>query len=162
LLIPEVKASFKKPDGTIQRLVMRAAENAVRPGTFAAQFSATSEGVYRVSLPIPNSAELEVLSTSVQASIPDLEQEKPQRNDLLLSEMAEKTSGHYYIGTESFNLPQTDPRSPLQQMPPQDQITFLTGTPNQDFHRRLMMWLMGIVTFALALEWTVRRLNKLA
>jgi hypothetical protein len=141
---------------------MRTAENAVRAGTFVAQFSPTSEGVYRVSLPIPNSAELDVLSTSVQVSIPDLEQTIPQRNDALLSEMAEKTSGHYYIGTKNFELPNADPRSPMQLMPPQDQVTFLTGTPNQNFHRWLMMWLMGIVTLALALEWTLRRLHQLA
>ena len=45
---------------------------------------------------------------------------------------------------------------------PQDQTTFLPGTPDKDFDRLLMTWLMGIICGALCLEWLFRRLNKLA
>lgn len=162
LMVGEVTASLLKPDGSSERLTLRAAKNAVRPGTYSAQLTPLAEGEYRISLPIPDSSELEILTTTVQASIPDLEQEKPQRNDELLAEMAEKTSGHYYVGLASFTLPDSDPLAPQQLIQSQDQITFLTGTSNPIFHRKLMQWLFMIVVFVLTAEWTIRRLHKLA
>ncbi len=115
-----------------------------------------------MTLPIPDSNELEVLITDVEASIPDLEKDRPQRNDELLASMAERTQGHYQIGipdldATGFNSPPLD-----QLIQPQDQISYLTGSVNLEFRRKLMIWLWMIITSVLALEWVIRRLHKLA
>jgi len=115
-----------------------------------------------VTLPIPDSPDLEVLSTSIAASIPDLEKERPQRNDALLSKLADKTQGHFYIGLPEFSVPAEDPDSPENLIQPRDQESLLSGAFDRFFKRKLMMWLMGLVVLALAMEWTVRRLHRLA
>ncbi len=162
LMMPQVTATVLRPDGSSQRIELKSNKNAVRQGTFSGQFTAGSEGDYRVSLPIPASPDLEVLTTSVQANIPDLEKEQPQRNDVLLKEMAEKTRGHFYVGTKEFKSSSDNLLSPNRLIQPQDQETYLTGTIDRFFQRKLMMWLLGLLTTALAFEWTVRRLHKLA
>lgn len=162
LLLPSVPATIRRPDGTSDQLELKSNKNAVRPGSYQGQFTAGSEGDYRISLPIPASPDFEVLMTSVQANIPDLEKERPQRNDPLLAEMADKTVGHYYIGTESFQSSENNPLSPVKLIQPQDQETFLAGTLDRFFRRKLMIWLLTLLTVALAFEWTLRRLHKLA
>ena len=157
-----VDSTILRPDGTSQSIKLKATENAVRPGTFNGQFTAGSEGDYRVSLPIPGSPDFEILTTTVSANIPDLEKEQPQRNDVLLSELANKTHGHFYSGTKSFLSKESDPLSPNKLIQPQDQETFLAGTLDRYFKRKLMMWLLGLMATALACEWIVRRLHKLA
>ena len=151
-----------RPDGGTEKIPLRASKDAVRPGTFSNQFSALLEGEYRISLPVPDSPGLEVLMTSVQVNIPDLEKERPQRNDALLTQFAEQTRGQMYVGMPAFNVPSTDPLSPLNLIAAQDQETFIPGAADRFFQQRLMMWLLGIITLLLCLEWTTRRLQKLA
>ena len=162
LIAKKVSATILRPDGTTQNVELEANKNAVRPGTFNGQFRAGSEGDYRISLPIHASPDLEVLSTTVQANIPDLEKEQPQRNDPLLQDFGDKTNGHFYIGTKAFRSSADNPLSPNRLIQSQDQETFLTGTLDRFFQRKLMMWLLGILTTSLSLEWIIRRLHKLA
>lgn len=162
LMMRSIDATIKRPNGTTQKLELTPTENAVRPGTFHGQFTTGSEGDYRVSLPIPDSVDFEILTTTVEANIPDLEKERPQRNDALLTELADRTLGHYYVGTSSFRSTDDNPLSPNKLIQPQDQETFLAGTLDRFFQRKLMMWLLGLMATALAFEWTVRRLHKLA
>ncbi len=162
LMLPSVPATLLRPDGESRTIELKASVDAVRPGTFVGQFTASSEGDYRVSLTIPGSPNLDVLTTEVEASIPDLEKESPQRNDALLSELADKTNGHFYVGTTSFQNAEDNPFSPAKIIPAQDQETFLTGTLDRFFQRKLMMWLLGLVVTTLTLEWAIRRLHKLA
>ena len=162
MTVPEVNAILTQPDGSNVALVLRTAPNAIRPGSYIAQFTASMEGDYRVTLPIPDSTELEVLSAQVESSIPDLEKERPQRNDELLSAMAEQTRGRYQIGMPELGLPSSNPLPLHQLIQPQDQVTYLTGSVNLDFRRKLMIWLWMIITSVLALEWVIRRLHKLA
>ena len=162
LMMRSIDATIKRPNGTTQKLKLTPTENAVRPGTFNGQFTTGSEGEYRVSLPVPDSVDFEILTTTVQANIPDLEKEQPQRNDALLTELADRSLGHYYVGTGSFRSTEENPLSPVKLIQPQDQETFLAGTLDRFFQRKLMMWLLGVMAAALAFEWTVRRLHKLA
>ena len=162
LMAESVLATLQRPDGTTQEVMLAASQNAVRPGTFAGQFTAGSEGEYRLSLPIPASPELEVLSVVVQASIPDLEKEQPERNDALLTELADKTRGRFFVGTKNLPSDESNPFSLAKLIAPQDQETFLTGTMDRFFQRKLMMWLLAVLTITLSTEWTVRRLHKLA
>ena len=162
LMHGSVDATIKRPNETTQILKLKPTENAVRPGTFHGHFTTGSEGDYRISLPIPESVDFEVLTTTVEANIPDLEKEQPQRNDALLTELADRTLGHYYVGTDSFRSTDENPLSPAKLIQPQDQETFLAGTLDRFFQRKLMMWLLGLIATALAFEWSVRRLHKLA
>ena len=162
LMLPTVDAAILRPDGSSEAIALQGTKDSVRPGTFTGQFSANLEGEYRISLPIPDSPELEVLMTLVQSNIPDLEKERPQRNDALLSELAEKTQGHYYVGMSAWGVADDDPLSPVNLIQPQNQETVLPGTPDRNFQSRLMMWLLALIVICLALEWTLRRLHKLA
>jgi hypothetical protein len=45
---------------------------------------------------------------------------------------------------------------------PQDQVSVLPGTPDRDFDRLLMTWLIGLICGILSMEWLIRRLSKLA
>jgi hypothetical protein len=142
--------------------VLRSNSAAVRPGTFSGQFIAAIEGDYRISLPIPDSPDLETLATTVRSSIPDLEKERPQRNDKLLQEMADKTEGYYYRGFEAFSVSPESESAPENLIQLRDQETLLTGALDRVFKRKLMMWLMALIAISLTLEWTTRRLHRLA
>ena len=162
LLVSEIRATITEPDGKSRDIMLRSAKEAVRPGTYSSSFNASQEGEYRISVPIPDSPEFEVLTTAVQVSIPNLEKEQPMRNDALLSDLAEKSQGHYYVGMKEWDVDREDPLSPLQLIGSQDQTNFLPGTPDRNFRRKLMMWLLILISLVLALEWTTRRLHKLA
>ncbi len=162
LVAETVSAVLLKPDGSTETLDLKAAKDSVRAGTFSAQFTALADGEYRVSLPVPESPEGDILTTTVEAKIPDLEKARPQRNDALLQQFADKTNGKYFIGVDDLNTNPGDPESLYSLVAPQDQITFLPGTPNREFGRRTMIWLLVFVVVALAMEWTIRRLHKLA
>lgn len=161
LQLAEVEATLIDPIGLSTQFKLSAMQNAVRPGTFQGQFTTNAEGQYKINLPIPFSPNLEVLTKVVEANIPDLEKERPQRNDALLSELAEKTNGHLF--SESSIHPDASPDQRLSQfITPQDQEMFLAGTRDLSYQRKLMMWLMGLFALCLSFEWTFRRLHKLA
>ena len=159
----QVSVTVFRPDETSDEIVLRTDGPAGRPGTFSGQFIASSEGDYRLTLSIPDSPELEVLNSRVSARIPDIERERPQRNDPLLSMMAEKTNGRYFVGVEAFTETPTDGGPALETMiQPRDQETFLSGSFDRLFKHKSMMWLLGLLVVALSIEWTVRRLHRLA
>lgn len=158
----QVSATLRMPDGSDRTIPLNRVKDPVRPGTFQGQFSAGLEGEYRISLPVPASPDLEVLTANVEASIPDLEKERPERNDVLLEEIAERTQGHYYVGANALTVDEDDPLSPSNLIQSQDQETYLPGTPDRYFERRLMQWLLGLITMLFCFEWVIRRLNKLA
>jgi len=162
LTMEEIEVVVLRPDDTSDKVMLRSNSAAVRPGTFSGQFIASVEGDFRVTLPIPNSPDLEVLSTTVTANIPDLEKERPQRNDAMLSKLAEKTQGHHFVGLPEFSVAAESETSPENLIQPRDQESFLSGTFDRTFKRKLLMWLMGLIVLSLCLEWTVRRLHRLA
>ena len=162
LQYPQVEASLITPDKLNQSIILRSNPNAASPGSFRGNFVAGSEGEYRINLPIPESPDLEVLTATVVASIPDLEKEKPQRNDAVLSKIAKNTGGAYFQSTVDFPKQPDNPESTAQLIPPQDQETIIAGTFDRFFKRKFMMWVLGILTTCLATEWILRRLQKLA
>jgi hypothetical protein len=110
---------------------------------------------------IPDSDEGEILMREVRSRIPDLEIERPQRDDVLLREIARQTGGDYYVGLPAA-LGQKD-ASPLASMiQPNDAPTTLPDVRDKNFARLLMGWLLAAICGALAMEWTIRRLSKLA
>ena len=162
LRVPEVTASLVHPNATRTPLVLRNVEGGVREGSFHGQFTAVAEGDYRVELRPPYAELDELLVREIRTRVPALEVEKPERNDPMLTDIALSTGGAYYIGAESVvGAPGGQP--PLAGvLEPQDLVSYLAGTPDRDFDRRLMAWLMGLICGVLALEWTLRRLNRLA
>ncbi len=154
-----VKADLVSPSGNRQPLELRAIKEANRAGNYAGQFTAIEEGDYRVELVVPDSSDLEFLSREVKVRVPELEVESPQRNDAILNEIAQTTGGTYFAGL-------TDLQSTSDQLEnvliPQDQETYLPGTPDRKFQQRLMSWLMALLCGVLSIEWLVRRINKLA
>jgi hypothetical protein len=162
LVTPNVNAVFSRPDGSSEPILLSAMADAVRPGMFVYEFTAAQVGTYKIRLPLPDAPELEVLNTSVVASIPDRERQQPKRNDRLLQELADQTGGRYYIGMEQFDVNGNRPDSPVIAIPSNDQVSYLMGTANYLFQRKLMIWLMTVFALTLSLEWIVRRLNRLA
>ena len=157
----EVSASVIYPDGTRKPMKLRRLKEGSRDGVYVNQLVATTEGDYGIELIIPDNERLEVLTRELRVRVPDVEVERPQRNDALLSELSRKTSGKYFVG---LNAAMGSGEVPLlcSEIVPQDQETYLPGTPDINFERRLMSWLLGLICGALCLEWLFRRLYKLA
>ena len=155
----QVMAILHRPHGPPETVPLTHLQDASRPGTYSGLWVATMEGDYQISLPVPGGSQGETLTAEVQASIPELEKKQPQRHDALLSQMASRTGGVYFDHPKKC-LSTTDGLANL--IKPVAQETFLPGTPNTCFTEKLMAWLLGWITLALALEWTIRRLHKLA
>ncbi len=156
-----VKADLVQPDGVRIPLELRAVNDATQAGNYMGQFVAIREGNYRVELPVPGSDQLELLARDLKVRAPQLEIENPQRNDAIMNEFATASGGVYYTDLQQV----TDTNSKdgwVASIVPQDQQTYLPGTPDQEFQLRLMGWLMTLICGTLCLEWLVRRLNKLA
>jgi hypothetical protein len=153
-----VPLSIIQPDGTLETLQLVADQS--RKGMFAGQFSALKEGTYRLDLPIPGDSG-ETLTRRIQVKVPELERERPERNDVLLSDIAHSTGGSYYVGAESVlgkaGLPEL-----AGQLPDRTETTYLSGVKDLDFEGRWMWTLLAVIAGALFLEWTLRRLVKLA
>lgn len=159
---PQVEASLITPDQLTRSITLRSNPNAASAGSFSGNFVAAVEGEYRINLPIPESPDLEILTTTVLATIPDLEKEKPQRNDAVLAKIAENTGGIYFPSPDAFDGQPDNPEPAAQLIPPLDQETIIAGTFDRFFKRKFMMWLLGLLTMCLASEWILRRLQKLA
>lgn len=157
-----VSAVLIQPDSTRAALTLRAVKDSGRAGMYAGQFTALQEGDYRVELRVPETVDDELLTRDVRVRVPDLEVERPERNDAVLQAIAEKTGGEYYVGLNAATNRQGGGRSLADVLEPQDQETYLPGTPDKLFEKLLMSWLLGLISGALCLEWLIRRLSKLA
>jgi FtsH-binding integral membrane protein len=166
LVQQEVAATLISPNGNRQPFKLQHVsstgqlDDTSKDGSYSSQFTALQEGDYRIELPIPNSEQLDVLTRTVRVRVPDREVETPQRNDALLNELATATGGVYF---PDLNQAASAAAAGLvAALVPQDQETYIPGTPDRAFQQRLMTWLMGLICGALCVEWTIRRLNKLA
>lgn len=160
LALPEVSVSLVQPDGIRKPLSLALVKESPRPGTYAGQFTAAQLGDYRLELRVPDAID-ELLSRQVRVDAPKREIERPLRNDSLLRELTSKTDGDYFIGFDDATSSRNRPAL-AKVIEPQDQLTVIPGTPDRDFDRQLMLWLMGMITGLLCVEWLVRRLSKLA
>jgi len=161
--IEEYPGQLIQPDGTPVALTLRKVKDATRPGMYSAQFTATSEGDYRVELKVlANDGEQTLLTKEVRARVPALEIEQPERDDALLSDLADKTDGSYYVGIAGAMGRGTGTVPVANVIDPRPQSVPLPGTPDMNFERTLMAWLMGLICGALCLEWLIRRVCRLA
>lgn len=158
-----VAAMIVSPDGDRKPLTLERVKDGARDGMYAADFIAEQDGDYSVQLQIPQSTkEEDVLNATVRARIPDLEVEKPQRNDSLLTELAVGTGGEYYVGFDAAMNRGRGDVAIHRRIESHERRTWLPGTPDKPFRYTLMMWLLGLICGALCLEWSIRRLSRLA
>lgn len=159
---PEVNAVLVQPDATRVELILKTVKDAAREGTFAQQFTVLQEGDYRIELQHPEAAD-QILEREVRTQIPKLETQRPERFDQLLRSIAERTGGAYYVGMDAaVNRSGTGQPGLASLLKPQDQSIPLPGTPDRNFERLLMTWLIGLICGILSIEWLIRRLSKLA
>ena len=156
LELPRAPLEVSLPDGGLETVVLAADPS--RAGAYRGQFALHKEGAYRLELPVPES-ENERLTRRIQVRVPDLEREHPQRNDALLSEIAAKTGGAYYVGLDAA-LKGAGKTKPLAQVLRDQSRTITTvASPTP-------LWATSAVMYALCgllcLEWLIRRLVKLA
>jgi len=156
LMAPQVVLQVFLPDTTQQNVPLVADPG--RPGSFAGQFTVRKEGVYRLELPVPESAD-ERLARRIQVKVPDLEREKPQRNDALLKELAQQTGGSYFVGLEAGLGPDGTDSPIAKLLRDKSRLTIVLDTPSRLWDS---WWVLGIVCGLFCSEWLIRRLVKLA
>ncbi len=159
LAVPKVTAEVRPQEGPPLSVPLIA--DPTRRGSFHGQFPALVQGVYRISLPIPDSTE-EPLTRQVTVKVPDLERLNPERNDALLNEIANGTKGKYYIGVAAARG--DDSRLPplASQLKDQSRMTPKSGDIDKPWEKLWMTWLLCGICGVLCLEWLIRRLSRLA
>jgi hypothetical protein len=156
--LPSVTLQVIRPDSTSEGLQLAA--DPARKGMYVGQFTALEEGTYRLELTVPEGA-AEQLSRRIQVKVPDLERENPQRNDALLSEIAKRTGGAYYVGADAVLGSRGVP--PLaNQLHDRTEVTYLAGVTDRTFEHDWLQGLLIAICGVLCLEWLIRRLSKLA
>jgi hypothetical protein len=146
------------PNGAVQQVKLAADPG--RAGNFAGQFSVLQEGVYRLELPLPETAD-QRLSARIQVKVPELERENPQRNDALLSHIAKQSGGRYYVGIPAV-LGKALEQPLAELLADRTKIELATVAPNPHWEETWLRWLMIALCSLLCLEWLIRRLMRLA
>ena len=149
---------FHEQGNQVQTITLR--PDPSRIGAFAGQVTVLKEGDYRLELLVPESANLR-LTRRIQVSLPNLEQQNPQRNDKLLSRIAQATQGKYYSSIDLAIGPAA--KFPLVSQL-KDRTTIITSptAPDPRWELDWLRWMMYALCGLLCLEWLVRRLLKLA
>ena len=122
-----------------------------QPGIYATTFRAAVPGRYQARLSVP---EVEKpISTTVEVTLPQLEQLNPQQNRPLLARVAEETNGQYFtLADAAAGVPKLFRASAAESVPIDERLTTL-------WDRR---WVLFTLVGLLGLEWLVRKLLKLA
>jgi hypothetical protein len=157
--VDSVIAHVLRPDGASEPVKLTAEPE--RAGMYVGQFTVLAEGTYQAALPLPGGNE-EPLTRFLQVRVPDLERKNAERNETLLASLAHETGGRYYPKLSSAAAGD-DQLPPLAEIiPSRAEVTMIKGAPDEEFSKRQMSWLLGVVAGSLFLEWIVRRVNRLA
>ena len=125
--------------------------DAAQPGQYLAAFRAAVPGRYTVRLAIPGSET--PLTTTVEVTLPQLEQLNPRQDKALLVKLAEETRGEYFtIEQAAVGLPKLFSTSLAESVPIDERLRTLWDR----------QWLMFLVVGLLCVEWLTRKLLKLA
>ena len=163
LLEPQVDARVIDPSGRSRTLRLLPLPDNAQPGVYTGQLPAQRVGNYLIELPLGGLASQEVLTASVRVRLPTLEIQRPQRNDSLLQELADRTGGEYFRSPEAAES--AEPTGVCQlaaRIDSKEQVSFLPGAPDRTFQLKLHTLLMVLIGSALSLEWLIRRLCRLA
>lgn len=118
-------------------------------GQYVNSFRPPRSGVYRISVPVPESSD--VLQTTIDVVLPNLESQNPTQNAELLTDLTKDTQGKYLTLAEIATLPSL--------LPDQSQPVVV------DEHLKALWdrsWLMFLMVALLAFEWILRRVCRLS
>lgn len=146
-----------KPDGT--PLTFRLESDPSRKNFFWGQFRVDQEGPYRLELAGADGDRPP--TRMVQVRVPDRERDRPQRNDAVLSELAQRTGGHYFVGIDAA-VGQGSGSPLARSIPDRTETVTVADAPDRQFERTIMTGLFALMAGMLCLEWLVRRLCRLA
>ncbi|MCS7304924.1 MAG: hypothetical protein NZ602_07435 [Thermoguttaceae bacterium] len=158
---PSVQAQLLHVEtGSVQNLTLIA--DSSRPGMFAGQFTPTEEGTYRVELLVPDSADERLVQT-IRVRMPKLESQTPQRRDDLLSRLTQGVEGgQYYLSFEEALQGTAGKPSLLSLLQDKTRTTVLLDAPNRPQKEQWLQVILAVLCGCLFLEWTIRRLVRLA
>lgn len=151
LLVPQVNLEVVDPQGKRMVPPLVLAADKTRPGQYQGQLTGYLPGRYRLELPIPESTDQVV--SYLQVEIPNLEFEQPQQNAPLLQRLATTENGGQYLPLSSAveELPKL--------LPDRSTTRIQFDVPRELWDRD---WVMYLLVGLLALEWTVRKILRLA
>lgn len=121
-----------------------------RPGQFANTFRPARQGVFRVSVPVPESGD--VLQASIEVVVPNLESEDPSQDVRLLKGLTENTGGAYL-----------SPQELVQRLPgllPDRSEPVMVDEQLRTLWDR--QWMMFVMIGLLGFEWALRRVVRLS
>ena len=118
-------------------------------GQYLASFRPPVPGIYRISVPVPESSD--VLQASLDVVLPSLESQNPTLNTELLTNLTRDTQGRYLPVSELATLPTL--------LPDQSQPVVVDEQLRTLWDRR---WLMFLMVGLLAFEWIMRRVWRLS
>lgn len=164
LIQTEANAKLLEPGGRSSPLRLQPIPDPTQAGVYVGQFTTKKTGTYEVQLPIGSLTDQVILSQQTVVRVPALEIQRPQRNDVLLNELASRTGGKVWIGLDGLQSAPTESIAPslAASIKPRDQVNFLPNAPDREFQQRLLGLLMALIAGALSLEWLTRRLSRLA
>jgi len=140
------------PDTKVQRIPLEV-DSAVS-GSYSGFIPMLLEGNWTLKLQIPEAGE--TLTETVQVRMSDLESEHPNRNEPLLKEIAQKTDGRYFDSPyQAVSNPDT---SFFDRFPARSQQSVLDRAADE----RTMKLFLYVLCKLLCVEWTLRRLMRLA
>lgn len=122
-----------------------------RPGQYVGSFRASQPGTFRLAVPIPPEED-ERLAGRIDVVLPDLESIDPRQNRPLLSGLVRGTGGEYLDLAEAETLPASLPNLGTE-------LLVDKGRPSPLWDRA---WVLYLLVGLLCLEWTTRKLLKLA
>jgi hypothetical protein len=155
---PQVTLKVTQRDGAPMSVTLAA--DPARKGMYSGQFTATQEGECRLDLLHPDSPD-EPLTRRLQVFMPKLEQEKPERNDAVLKELADGTGGQLYLGIPAALVTDGD-KALSKQLEDKTQEIYVAGQKDRKWEEDWMHCLLGVIAGCLCVEWVIRRLCKLA
>ena len=171
LELPMLPLDVISPTGKLRTLNLTL--DPTGPGSYQTHLPLTEEGTWSLQFALPDGGDKIVKTVQVRMS--DLERENPSRNEPLLSELAKQSGGLYYdspidaldtvkesslFGNIQLFAAQTDNPPPkiTELLRVRSQRAVLDSVAEET----MMTMLLIALCFLLLLEWTLRRLMKLA
>ena len=147
LTVPTLPLEVLSPAGTLRMLDATLDPNV--PGLYLTYLPLDLEGTWLVQWTIPDSEQKIVRTVQVQMS--DLERENPNRNEPLLQEIAHKSGGVYFADFAS-----------AESLPEKIGVRSQRAVLDEAAQEKLLYHLLMAICAVLFLEWTLRRLMRLA
>jgi len=146
-----------RPDGSV--MTFRLDADPSRKNFYWGQLRVEQEGAYRMEL-VGTDGDRQPARV-VQVKVPDRERDRPQRNDAVLSELAQRSGGHYFVGIDAA-VGRGDGSPLVRSIPDRTETATVADAPDRQFERTVMTGLFSVMAGMLCLEWLVRRLCRLA